>query len=292
MKTLLKLAMSLVLASTAYGQNPLFFQSAFNTAMAATPTFSPTSPYTGSATTVTISDATGGAAIVYCQDTTNTCTPATSGSSVSFSSTGYIRAQATAGGYNPSAIASWQGTIVSCTIYTDNFTTTGALSGSWTVVTASGYNSVNQGSGYAQTNPPASGDKGWAIYNAGPSSGNECIQATVNYGASQLGASGLSLRTDSSGDGYLWIEQYNEVLRVAGGTGVGSITMTTPCPNTTAGDVRQFSYIASTHTFTCTNVTTATSGSGTDSTLTTGSIGMLIDQSSAVVQFSAMTGGN
>jgi len=78
----------------------------------ATPTFSPASPYTGGATTVTISDSTSGAAIFYCQDTTNTCTPTIAGSSVSFSSTGYIRAQATESGYTSSAIASWSGTYV------------------------------------------------------------------------------------------------------------------------------------------------------------------------------------
>ena len=81
-----------------------------NSAAVATPTFSPASPYSGVATTVIISDATSGATIYYCQDTTNTCTPSTVGSSVPFSSTGYIRAQAALSGYVPSAIASWSGT--------------------------------------------------------------------------------------------------------------------------------------------------------------------------------------
>lgn len=78
---------------------------------AATPTFTPTSPYSGGATTVTISDSTPGASTTYCQDTNNTCTPATSGSTASFSATGYIRAFATASGYSQSSTASWQGTL-------------------------------------------------------------------------------------------------------------------------------------------------------------------------------------
>lgn len=94
-------------------QNPIFFQSAFTSQTAATPTFTPTSPYSGGSTTVTISDATGGATIFYCTDTTNTCTPTTTYTTgLSFTSTEYIRAYATASGYNPSAVASWSGTYV------------------------------------------------------------------------------------------------------------------------------------------------------------------------------------
>jgi hypothetical protein len=75
------------------------------------PTFSPYTPYSGAATTVTISGPSG-AAILYCTDNTNSCTPSTAYSapiSVTFSS--YIRAQATEGGYTSSSVTSWQGTI-------------------------------------------------------------------------------------------------------------------------------------------------------------------------------------
>ena len=76
----------------------------------AIPTFTPPSPYTGVGTTVTISDSTSGATIYFCQDTTNTCIPSTPGTTVLFSTTGYIRAQAALSGYTPSEIASWSGT--------------------------------------------------------------------------------------------------------------------------------------------------------------------------------------
>lgn len=80
---------------------------------AASPTFSPTSPYTGVATTVTLSSTTPSPTISYCQDTINTCTPSTVGSSVSFTTTGYIRAFTNAAGYAQSPTVSWQGTLAS-----------------------------------------------------------------------------------------------------------------------------------------------------------------------------------
>jgi hypothetical protein len=115
----LSLLLWLALApASVFGQvGSLFFQSAYSPiSPAASPTFSITSPYSGAATTVTLSDATSGATIYYCQDTTNTCSPTTAGTSLSVSATGYIRASATASGYSSSAVASWQGTITtSCT---------------------------------------------------------------------------------------------------------------------------------------------------------------------------------
>lgn len=77
------------------------------TPAAATPTFSPVAGTYSVAQTVTIGSATGGASIVYCQDTVNTCTPGTSYSTpVSVSATGYLRAQATASGYTASSVGS------------------------------------------------------------------------------------------------------------------------------------------------------------------------------------------
>jgi hypothetical protein len=76
----------------------------------ATPTFSPTAGTYTSSQSVTISVASPNAsAVLYCQDTTNTCTPATSYSSaVSVTGTGYLRAYATHSGFNNSGIASGQ----------------------------------------------------------------------------------------------------------------------------------------------------------------------------------------
>lgn len=80
------------------------------------PTFSPVSPYSGSATSVTISDAAPSAGpaatILYCTDTINSCTPSTAYTgAISVSSTEYIRAQAQYLGVPASNVVSWQGTI-------------------------------------------------------------------------------------------------------------------------------------------------------------------------------------
>jgi len=71
-----------------------------------TPTFAPPAGSISANQVITISDATGGSAIFYCFDTTNTCTPATSGTTYTFLAPGYLRAFATLTGYNQSATAS------------------------------------------------------------------------------------------------------------------------------------------------------------------------------------------
>jgi hypothetical protein len=90
-----------------------FLPSAVRAATVRTPTFSPTSPYLGLGTTVTISDSTSGAAILYCTDTTNTCTPATAYlTGITFNGSSnftYIRAEGTHAGETTSSVASWTG---------------------------------------------------------------------------------------------------------------------------------------------------------------------------------------
>ena len=77
----------------------------------ATPTFTIPSPYSGIATQVGILNNASGAQLLYCLDTTNTCTPSVPYfAPINFASSIYIRAQALLAGYTPSAIASWQGT--------------------------------------------------------------------------------------------------------------------------------------------------------------------------------------
>jgi hypothetical protein len=82
---------------------------------AATPTFSPASPYTGPATIVSILDSTARATITYCTSNSGTCIPSTTGTtSISFGSSGptNICALAIATGPTQSATACWTGTYV------------------------------------------------------------------------------------------------------------------------------------------------------------------------------------
>jgi hypothetical protein len=77
------------------------------TLTAATPTFSPTSPYSGSSTTVTASSTTTGGTMYLDQSNP----PTTAQSSVTASSSGTWYAQAKKSSYNNSSVASWVGTI-------------------------------------------------------------------------------------------------------------------------------------------------------------------------------------
>lgn len=91
--------------------NPIFLNSAFNVAPpAATPTFSPTSPYTGGATTVTASSTDSGICTMYFDASS---TPATAQSTYSFTTTITLYAQLRGcTGKNNSAVATWVGTFV------------------------------------------------------------------------------------------------------------------------------------------------------------------------------------
>lgn len=74
---------------------------------AAAPTFSPVAGSYPSSQNVTISTATTNASLLYCFDTTNTCTPGTPYSGpVAVSSSGFLRAQGTLAGFTNSSIAS------------------------------------------------------------------------------------------------------------------------------------------------------------------------------------------
>jgi hypothetical protein len=78
-----------------------------STISAATPTFSLAAGTYSASQTVTILDTTAAVSISYCQDLTNSCTPSTPYmSALSITTTGFLRAQATASGIGASAVAS------------------------------------------------------------------------------------------------------------------------------------------------------------------------------------------
>ncbi len=101
-------AMSMVAGQTQSSTATAQYQIVLPTA--ATPAFTVPSPYSGGAIPVGIVSSQAGTQMLYCQDTTNTCTPTVPYTSpISFASAGYIRAFSIAFGYLPSNIASWQG---------------------------------------------------------------------------------------------------------------------------------------------------------------------------------------
>lgn len=127
-----------------------------------------------------------------------------------------------------------------CATFTDNFTTPGALSGNWTIVTAAGYTSINQGSGFAQTNPVNT--KGMAVYTAATSGGDQCSQFTLS--ASGGGATGPGVLNSTAGTGYTWVLNAAAIYYSVGGAGVN--TPVTGCVIPTTGDTVKLTYTLST----------------------------------------------
>ena len=106
-----KLLALLLFALPCMGQNPLFITSSFNTATAATPTFSPAAGAVANPTTVTASSTTTGTGCTIYFDTSPTPTTAQTTYSVTTAVTLYAQVRGCSG-YNNSAVASAAYTIV------------------------------------------------------------------------------------------------------------------------------------------------------------------------------------
>ena len=89
--------------------NSSVFSAAYVIQVVANPTASPVAGGYFNSQTVTLSDSTSGATILYCQDTINSCTPASTYSvGLTQSATGYIRAQGTKTSWGSSSIVSFR----------------------------------------------------------------------------------------------------------------------------------------------------------------------------------------
>ena len=193
----------LLVALPCMGQNSLFITSSFNTATAATPTFSPASPYSGGATTVTASSTTiGQTGCTMYFDASSTPTTATTTYSFTTSITLYAQVRGCAS-YNNSAVATWSGTSLTCSPMTDSFSGSGALNSAyWTNVPALSVNSgtIVQNTGVAQ----ASGayKAGGAVITGCTPSSTAYVQFTVATITGTGSVQGGLLRMDTSGNGY------------------------------------------------------------------------------------------
>jgi len=88
--------------------NSATLTAAYTINVVANPTASPVAGGYFTSQTVTLSDATSGATILYCQDTVNTCAPSsTYSTALTQSATGYIRSQGTKTSYGSSSVVSF-----------------------------------------------------------------------------------------------------------------------------------------------------------------------------------------
>jgi hypothetical protein len=240
MKIATRCLIAVLLSITAKAQIPQFFQSSFQVATTIAPTFSPATGYNGVPTTVTLSSSTAGSTFLYCQDTVNTCTPSIAGSTVSFSATGYIRAQATASGYNASSISSWQGTNTS-PCFVDSFSGSGPLSSSWSSIANLSYQAViNQASGVAELATQGNWLAGAIVSGSGCTfTEDQYATATVSAYTGNAQLELLALM-NSSGNGYAVIyktslgSSANEISKITGGSPSSLVGY---CGTPVAGDV-------------------------------------------------------
>jgi hypothetical protein len=257
---------------------------------AATPTFSPAAGTYSSAQTVTISDATSGATIYY---TTNGTTPTTSSTvysnPISVAASETVEALAAKSGYTNSAVGSAAYTITSSYPVTDTFSGTGALSSNWTNTTASGsygYVPLAQAGGTVVTS--RSGYWGLATYTGVTFTNDQYSQAKFVYHTSGLAtmATGPCVRMNTAGNGICYFPDEGQMRVLNGGT---ETTIIVSCPVAAAGDTVKLSVTGT--TYTCTDITTGATASGTNSAYSTGNPGILIDQqyssSYALAQFQA-----
>jgi hypothetical protein len=170
---------------------------------------------------------------------------------------------------------------------TDTFSGTGPLSSNWTSTTAAnqGYVPIQQASGEATLSTP--GQQGLAIYTGATFSADQYSQVKFVTHLAVGSSTGPCVRMSVAGDGVCYLADTGHIYLLAAGGGVAPIG--SPCPIPSSGDTIQLSVVGT--TYTCTDVTTGASASGSDGTVSSGSPAILVDQrpstAYALMQFQA-----
>ncbi|RSL17361.1 ASPM-SPD-2-Hydin domain-containing protein [Edaphobacter aggregans] len=221
--------------------------------------------------------------------TTYTCTDISSGSSVSATDSLYSTG-------NPGilvdqrkstvyALASFQADCVpSCNTNSpypavDTFSGSGALSTNWTNTSSygQGYVSLAQNSGTVA--PSVSGQQGLATYTGISFSNDQYAQAKfVGYSSAQ-GSTGVCVRMNTAGNGVCYLGDYGLLYSLA--NGAGNYIIASNCPVAANGDTIQL--LVTGTTYTCTDISSGSSVSATDSLYSTGNPGILVDQRKSTV---------
>ena len=155
----------------------------------------------------------------------------------------------------------------------DAFAYIGALnSGLWTQSSAAGYAPLAAASGVVI---PTLSTVGLATCTGGTitSGGSQSAETTLPANWAAASGSGLTVLNDSAGNLYLWFLA-NASVNTLGTAGL--TTVIARCPVTNTGDTIKLSVNGSTHTFTCLNVTSGLSSTGTDTSYTTGYPGVRV----------------
>ena len=154
----------------------------------------------------------------------------------------------------------------------DSFSGTGPLSTNWTNTSASGYVALTQSSGTVV--PSASGAQGLATYTSITFAFNQYSRVTFYQSAAGGSSTGPCVRMSASGDGVCYLASDGAMYVLSNGAGLNGVSASCPVPSN--GDVIEISVVDA--TYTCTDITTNTSASGTDYTYSSGNPGLLVDQ--------------
>lgn len=173
-------------------------------------------------------------------------------------------------GFDPCSIS---GTVKDCFTNVQD-----PISGNWTVGTASSYSSVQSTGAGAAASPITA--YGFAIYTAGSFASTQDSTFVLN-GTGSLGITGICIRCDTSGNGYLWIIALGTIYRIDAGAGT-ALSMSGACDGHTGGqEGNHLKFSASGTTLTCLDIETGISQTATDSTYSTGRPGFLMDNSAS-----------
>jgi Chitobiase/beta-hexosaminidase C-terminal domain len=170
---------------------------------------------------------------------------------------------------------------------TDTFSGSGPLSSSWTGTTAAnqGYVPLKQATGSVV--PSVAGQQGLAIYTGGSFTNDQYSQVKFVSRGAGGSSTGPCVRANAAGDAVCYLADIGQIYLLLGGAGVGAIAG--GCPNPAPGDVIELIVVGT--TYTCSDLTTGISASGTNSVLTSGSPAILVDERTstnyALAQFKA-----
>jgi hypothetical protein len=118
-----------------------------------------------------------------------------------------------------------------------------------------------------------------ATYTGAAFSNDQYAQAMFMAHSSAAGSTGVCVRMNVAGSGVCYLADWGLIYSLA--NGAGTYVITSGCPIPASGDTIQLLVVAT--TYTCTDVTTGSSRSATDSTYPTGNPGILADQRNSTV---------
>ncbi len=162
---------------------------------------------------------------------------------------------------------------------TDNFSGSGLLSTNWTDIASSntGYVLLTRSAGTVI--PSVAAQQGLAIYTGATFNNDQYAQVKFVTHVDGSGSStGPCVHMSLTGSGVCYLADVGQMYLMQNGGGLGNIDSGCPIPAT--GDTIQISVTGS--TYTCTDVTTGASSSIANTTYTSGSPAILVDQRPSV----------